>query len=454
MPARSAHRARENLPGWLAALALAAAAGPACAQPTPSGPDFQVNTYTSGYQQFASVSADARGEFVVTWDSTGSQGNDNDGTSVQSQRFAADTTPLGPEIQVDTYVTGNQSLPAVATTAGAGFVVTWTSDGSPENDGSGFSIQARRFAGDGSPLGDQFQVNAYTTGHQFLASVAANGSGGFVIAWQGTASPGSDDDQGSVQARRFDSAGAPLGPEVQVNTYTTGNQGSVDVDSDVQGRFVVVWSSGASAGTDTDQESIHARRYASDGSPLDDEFQVNELTTGPQSDPGVAVAADGSFLVAWTHEGFAPTDFGYSIRARRYGADGLPIGPEFQVNSYSTGFQFGPSVAYGAGEFLVSWTGTQSPGNDHSDTSIQARRFTGDGTPLTDDFQVNTFAPSTQRRPDCTIDGSGGFVVTWQSLGSAGTDTSAASVQARRWDDPFVDGFESGDTSRWSSTSP
>ena len=53
------------------------------------------------------------------------------------------------------------------------------------------------------------------------------------------------------------------------------------------------------------------------------------------------------------------------------------------------------------------------------------------------------------------LDGSGGFVVVWDSNGSSGTDTSYLSVQGQRYAPPiFADGFESGDTSAWSNTVP
>ncbi len=50
----------------------------------------------------------------------------------------------------------------------------------------------------------------------------------------------------------------------------------------------------------------------------------------------------------------------------------------------------------------------------------------------------------------------GDFVVVWQSAGSSGSDSSSFSVQGQRFVPSliFTDGFESGDTSAWSSTVP
>src|SRR2546430_14781880 len=69
------------------------------------------------------------------------------------------------------------------------------------------------------------------------------------------------------------------GPELQVNTYTTGGQGHPQVASGPRGTFVVVWTSDGSLGTDTDSTSIQGRRYDANGNPQGPQFQVNSYTT-------------------------------------------------------------------------------------------------------------------------------------------------------------------------------
>jgi hypothetical protein len=70
------------------------------------------------------------------------------------------------------------------------------------------------------------------------------------------------------------------------------------------------------------------------------------------------------------------------------------------------------------------------------------------------ELQVNSYTTSDQRFPAVASDASGNFVVAWHSIGSSGTDTSGFSVQAQRYDGFFRDGFETGDTDRWSSAVP
>jgi hypothetical protein len=70
-------------------------------------------------------------------------------------------------------------------------------------------------------------------------------------------------------------------------------------------------------------------------------------------------------------------------------------------------------------------------------------------------FQVNTYTPNRQDFPKLAMSPGGEFVVTWRSEGSPGPDQSGDSVQAARFQAVlFADGFESGDTSGWSQTTP
>ncbi len=83
-----------------------------------------------------------------------------------------------------------------------------------------------------------------------------------------------------------------------------------------------------------------------------------------------------------------------------------------------------------------------------SSTALGGQRF-----PIGGEFQVNTYINLDQYLPAVATDARGTFVVVWDSIGSAGTDNSGSSIQGQRYEGPiFTDGFESGDTSAWSST--
>ncbi len=98
--------------------------------PLPAGGEFQVNTYTTSQQTEPSVAMQSDGRFIVTWESFGSAGTDTSLGSIQGQRYDAHGVPLGAEFQINTYSTGHQSVPAVAAASNGDFVVVWTSAGS------------------------------------------------------------------------------------------------------------------------------------------------------------------------------------------------------------------------------------------------------------------------------------------------------------------------------------
>ena len=82
----------------------------------------------------------------MVWQSSGSTGTDTSLASIQGQRYAANGSAIGAEFQVNTYTTGKQDYPAVASNStGTNFVVAWRSDGSPGDDASGTSIQGQRY---------------------------------------------------------------------------------------------------------------------------------------------------------------------------------------------------------------------------------------------------------------------------------------------------------------------
>ena len=419
-----------------AALGLASLVpAPGALAASPIGPEFQVDTYTTNQQVGARVATDTNGNFVVVWQSYGSPSTDHSGTSIQAQRYDETGAPLGAQFQVNTYTTGNQWFPAVASDSSGRFVVVWGSQGSAGTDTDGWSVQGQRFASNGAPLGAQFQVNTYTTSTQYDPFVASDATGRFVVVWEGDGSAGSDTSYSSIHGQRYDSSGTPVGSEFQVNTYTTSYQRFPSVASDPAGDFVVVWQSYGSSG-DTDDFSVQGQRYSSSGGALGGQFQVNGYTTGYQGLPSVASDALGNFVVVWESFGSAGTDTDRkSIQGQRYAANGAQIGGQFQVDSYTTSIQAGASVATdAAGDFVVVWNSYGSAGSDTSDYSVQGQIYLGDGAPVGGQFQVNTYTTSVQGGPYVAMKPDGrSFVAVWSGNGSSGTDTSLRSIHGQRY---------------------
>lgn len=427
----------------------------AIAQAVPHGPEFQVNDYVLGSQLASAVGVDADGDFVIAWHSFGSPGPDTSYASIQARRYSAAGAPLGAQFQVNTYTTFHQQAPAICVAPQGPFVIAWHSQGSAQGDTSGFSIQAQRFAADGAPQGAQFQVNDFTTGNQYLPVLGVDAQGDFVVAWESGGSFQDDSSGLSVQVRRYAADGTPQGPQLQVNSYTTSTQGGPAIAVHPQGGFVIAWISNGSSETDTSGFSIQAQRYDATGQPEGSQFQVNTYTSGEQSQVAAAIDPTGRFVVAWSSAGSPGTDSAaHSVQARRYAADGSPLGDQFQVNLVTTGGQYVPALfAEPDGGFLITWDSLASAGADASGLTVQARSFDPAGDPRGPDFQVNVTTYGNQRLPALSATPPGDFVIAWQSQASAGDDDEGYSIQARRYDGLFRDGFETGNTVRWSQTS-
>ena len=397
------------------------------AQPTPVGDQFQVNTYTTSYQAEPEIAMNTNGDFVVVWGSDGST-LDPDAYSVLGQRYDDDGAPNGGEFLVNTTTTGSQYFPVVALNTSGAFVVAWQSDG--ESGDEGYGIRGQRYAADGSTLGLQLVINSYTTQDQRRPAIVIEDDGDFIVAWDG---PNSLDSSG-IQMRRFASDGNALGTEMQVNTYTTESQISADLSLLPDGGFVIVWQSDGSFGSDIDSNSIQGRRFDAAGDPIGDQFQVNTTTTSSQTDPAIDADGDGGFAVVWTsRSSSADDDVDRSIQGRRYASNGTALGDDFQVNSYTTGNQQEARIAVrDSGEFVVVWrtyAGIEGVGQ-----SIQGAYFDADGNPVGDQFRVTNLTGDFDFCPAIVTDGDDRFVVSWASSNSTGTDDNGVgNVQARRF---------------------
>jgi len=404
----------------VAALLVAPCA--AWPQGHPLGPEFRVNTYTTGHQGGTitlvlgrpSIASDSTGNFVVVWTSS-SQDGSSDG--IFGQRYAASGAPLGPEFRVNTYTPLSQFNPDVAADASGNFVVVWESD---YQDGSNRGVFGQRYASSGVPLGADFRVNTFTTGEQGDPSVAVDSAGAFVVAWDSANQDGSG---AGVFAQRFASSGSPLGPEFRVNTTTFAMQVSPSITSDGSGNFIVVWQGPTIGGLNP---KAFGQRYAASGAPLGVEFRVNTTAPGYQFVPDVASDAAGNFVVVWyTDDAFTggPQDaFG-----QRFASTGAPLGTEFRVNTTTTPVPWVPSVAMdSAGDFVVMW---ESP-HDGSLIGVFGQRFASTGAPLGTEFLVNTYTTADQSGPAVASDSAGRFVVVWRSDGQ---DGSGGGVYAQRY---------------------
>ncbi|HEV8268898.1 MAG TPA: hypothetical protein VGR00_11705, partial [Thermoanaerobaculia bacterium] len=383
-------------------------AGHASAQ-IPLGGEFRVNETTT-FGQYGPAVAWGSSGFIVTWTSAF---QDASGSGIYAHRYQGSGDPFGGEFRVNTFTPNKQDRSQVVSDAAGAFVVVW---GSRNEDGSYYGVFGQRLSSSGGGAGAEFRVNSYTTSSQDRATIASSG-GGFVVAWTSS----SQDAGTGVFAQRFDSGGAPLGPEFRVNTYTTSYQFQPSVAASPTQAFVVVWSS---KGQDGSGYGVFAQRYASSGDPDGGEFRVSTFTTNDQAFPRAAVSPSGDFVVVWKstfQDG--PRD---AIFGQRFASSGGPLGGEFTVSTAPSSQQY-PAVAFdSSGRFVIAWQGSVYLQAEN----IFGKVYSSAGAPLSGDFLVSSFTPDFQSKPALAFAPGGDFVVTWASTNQ---DGSAEGVFAQRF---------------------
>ncbi len=146
----------------------------------PSGSEFQVNTYTSDLQTSSFVTSLSDGGFMVTWQSYAQDGSQY---GVYGQKFSSAGLPLGDEFQANTHTSGNQSPgfgKNITALPDGEFVVTWNSYG---QDGDVSGVYGQIFDAAGLPSGNEFRVNTTTSGDQNLLGTMTLPDGSIMVVY-------------------------------------------------------------------------------------------------------------------------------------------------------------------------------------------------------------------------------------------------------------------------------
>lgn len=255
---------------------------------------------------------------------------------------------------------------------------------------------------------EEFRVNTYTANSQYAPSVAMDATGNSVIVWR---SRGQDGTFYGVYGQMFDPNGNPRGGEFRVSPYGyTASSASTyypSVAINDSGSFVVVWD-----GEGPEGKGIYAQMYDKYGDQQGVPIRVDSLPMSAQSYGSVGIDNDGNFVVIW--HSWNP-DTSWDVYGRRFDKLGNPLGTEFKINTYTERDQMWATVAMNRqGYFVITW---MSDGQDESGWGIYARIYDNTGTPLGDEFRVNSYTDGSQlwSYPGLTDDGD--VVITWSDNG-------------------------------------
>jgi hypothetical protein len=367
---------------------------------TPVTGEVQANVHTALSQRDPAIARAPNGRSVVVWHS---EYQDGDPGGLYGRRFAADGTPLGGEIQISSTPQSFTVAPAVAMMDDGSFVVVWRHSALAP---IGFGVMGRRFAADGTPLGNDFPISRFTLQDTVRPAIATRGDGSFVVVW------GEGFRDTEIFACRYGADGAPRGAEFQVNLQDTDDiQEHPSVAVGPGGEFVIVWRSrettfiGVTAKFEVDvKNAIVGQRFAADGRRLGPEFLAAPRLPRTTFIPKVLKDRAGNFFVAWSE--FATT--AGELLGQRFLQNGTPLGGIVRLGDGAGN----PDLAIDAHGNLVVVRERQDPDRW---TDVFARRFAADGTPLGPEQRINVTTQHLQRLPVVAADRFGDFAVAWDS---------------------------------------
>jgi hypothetical protein len=278
---------------------------------------------------------------------------------------------------------------------------------------AGSSIFATVATAQPLPVGPEIQVNTYTAGLQGVGGVASDAAGNVVVAIESghlSTNPTQDGSGAGVFVRRLSPTGAPLGVEVQANVFTAGTQFIPNVAMAPGGDFVVTWiSEGQDGQPGSFRATVYARLFSPDGTAKSGEFRLSTSAVHNEYYPAAAFCPDGGFVAVWQR--FLPNGDDSHVLARWFDPSGAPRGQEVVVSSEDFPTNGYPDVACDLqGRAIVVWEACCDLFAEQAD--IRLRRFDPDGSSLGDEIQVDvepgrTFDPSVAVAPD------GSFAVVW-----------------------------------------
>ena len=295
------------------------------------------------------------------------------------------------------------------------FVVAWD-----ENAAMDWQVKARRFDRDGHPIDfTPIDVNPETRGWlNFPARIAADASGGFLVAWSGSASQVGE--PWSIWGRRFEPSGASLGPESPLNAPTSGllDQPATAMAND--GAFVAAWSQYESG----EYVSGWLQGFAPDGVgqlPADQQLPPDGLLPWDSGPTAAAIDPSNGHFVVVRRTRLGPSEGNPTCPSAQWGVDlvghlfstaGQPIASFPVLPAQAGGYRrvaLASVAPLGGGEFVAVWALGDCTGTVASIPT--GRIIHGDGS-LSAPFPLTT-EPGTA--PSVAADAAGNFAVAWST---------------------------------------
>ncbi|MEO0682922.1 MAG: hypothetical protein AAF192_21210, partial [Pseudomonadota bacterium] len=404
--------------------------------------EVQTNSFTAGEQTDPSVgtlydpvTGDPNG-YVVVWTSNNQDATGDGSDGVFGQVYDISGAPVGGEFLVNTNTTVSQQNAEVMGLATGGFVTTWQDNSG--QDESSTQIYAQVYDAAYQPVGTEIFVDS-SGGRQFNAAIATRTNGDFVIVRE--SNDDQSPFQRTIVGQRYNDAGGTVFTEFEIDSPADIAFTNPDVATLIAGPMVVVFQASGLEANDTGiatSNGVFGQLVAGNGTLIGDVFQINSRERFSQDSPSVAALSNGGFVVVYSSQ--FNDDFGFTtsngVYGQRFDASGARVGEEFLVNEIVNGTQTNPQVVAGPdGGFTVIFE--DSNGTDGSGTGVFTQTYDADGARQDGRVQVNQEVSSTQNNGAIASLGDGNYVAAWQSNDSdpAG-DGSGSGIFHRLFGEP------------------
>lgn len=283
--------------------------------------------------------------------------------------------------------------------------VWWTADGNTSD------VYARRYDATGAVMGAAFRVNTATALNQGSPTVAALADGGFLISWLSMdGSVPTSASPGAIFQQRYDGAGVAIGGEVRVATHLTSPKDRPSTVGLDDGGWVTIWQGFSVDAANT--WGAYGRRFNANGLPVGGEFQVNTTVAGSQGDVKVAKLTGGGFVVQWDSVD-GQDGSGGGVYFQRYDANSAKVGGETRANVTTAGNQANGSVTgLTDGGMMMTWGDS---GLDGGGYGVYGRIFNADGSARTGEFRLNQTTAGDQLNPTVAALADGTVMTMWRA---------------------------------------
>lgn len=333
--------------------------------------------------------------YFVAWIS-----NRNNEQSVYGRLISADFSLVDTSFRINSLATDSCMDLRVSQSPDSGVVCVWT------NLSTTAAIEFRKINRQGSFVGETKQAQDNGVFLERDSPSLAFGASGAVICWTDQRNLNSD-----IYIQRFDSSLTKVGSNLKLNDDLVGSQQfSSDICGLPLGSVAVVWHDRAH-----DQGDISLQRASLSGSLIDVSVRVNDDPgISLQNHPRIGSAADGRIVVVWEDGRGGPGLSGQNIFGQLFVADGERIGDNFWVNNSPISHTASePDVAVADdGAFVVVWVDQRA-----GKKQIYLQRYDASGAQLGSNLLVaDITGASDSYKPHVGIRADGSCVVSFISI--------------------------------------